>query len=328
MKKTTAIDKPGKVLVLAVSGIGENIMLLPLLRRLREGLPGACIALAVRSEAAARLMKKSCHVDEIIVCDYGVQNTFLKKLSFIRELRRKKFDVAINTFPSSRPDKAALCLLSGAGSRISHNDGPALTRLLSASFDFKIPVVRGLHDIEQNLRLLSPLGIASGEMAGRDVPHIPVNGCPGDSGRFTVGIHPGSSRQFKMFLKRWPREKYAALAMKFVDEKKARVFVFIGPDDEDAVFAAGDKYADSILFVRKPIDEIPAEINNCGLFVGNDSALAHISAALGVPTVAIFGPSDPARTRPRGKNVSVVRSVDLNSLSVSEIFEAACRGLR
>jgi len=328
VKKIKAINKPGKVLVLAVSGIGENIMLIPFLLRLREGLPGAYIALAVRSEAAARLIKNACPVDEIIACDYGIQNTLFKKLSLIRELRGRKFDVAINTFPSSRPDKAVLCLLSGAKARISHSGGPAITRILSAFFDLKVRADSGLHDIEQNLRLLPLVGIIPDANALRDIPHIPVNGRPVSSGQFTVGMHPGSSRQFGMLLKRWPHEKFAALAMKFADEKGARVLVFIGPDDDDAVFAVEDKYAGRILFVRKPIEEIPAEINNCGLFIGNDSALVHISAALGVPTVAIFGPSDPARTRPRGRNVSVVSNADLNSLSVSEIFEAACRGLR
>jgi heptosyltransferase-2 len=131
-----------------------------------------------------------------------------------------------------------------------------------------------------------------------------------------------------MLHKRWHHEKFAALAMRFADDKDARVFVFIGPDDEDAVFKVEDKYAGSVFFVRKPIEEIPVEICKCGLFVGNDSALVHISAALGVPTVAIFGPSDPVRTKPRGKNVSVIKSADLGSLSVSEIFEAACQGLR
>ena len=316
------------MLVLAVSGIGENIMLLPFLLRLRKGLPEAYIAVAVRSETAARLMKKACHADEIITCDYGIQNTLLKKLSFIRELREKKFDVMINTFPSSRPDKAVLCLLSGAGIIISHGGGPALTRILSAPFGHRIPVDKRLHDIEQNMRLLSPLGIMPDETDGRYIPDIPVNGRPGVSGKLTAGMHPGSSRQFGMLRKRWPREKFAALAVKLADDIGARVLIFIGPDDEDAVFPVEDKYAGSIVFVRKPIEEIPAEINNCGLFVGNDSALVHISAALGVPTVAIFGPSDPSRTTPRGRNVSVVRSADLNSLSVSEIFEAACRGLR
>lgn len=314
--------------MLAVSGIGENIMLLPFLLRLREGLPGAYIALAVRSEASARLMKNACPADEIIACDYGIQNTLSKKISFIRELRRRRFDVAINTFPSSRPDKAALCLLSGAGAVISNSGGPAITRILSASFDYKIPVDKGLHDIEQNMRLLSPLGIMPDETKGRDTPNIPVEGRRNASGNLTVGIHPGSSRQFGMIRKRWPHKNFAALAMRFADEKNARVIVFIGPDDEDAAFAVEDKYAGNILFVRRPIEEIPAEINNCGLFVGNDSALVHISAALGVPTVAIFGPSDPDRTKPRGRNVSVVKSADLSSLSVSEIFEAACRGLR
>ncbi|MDD5270722.1 MAG: glycosyltransferase family 9 protein [Candidatus Omnitrophica bacterium] len=328
MKKTAEINKPGKVLVLAVSGIGENIMLLPFLLRLRKGLPEAYIAVAVRSEASARLMKKACPADEIITCDYGIQNTFLKKLSFIRELRGRRFDVAINTFPSSRPDKAALCLLSGAGIIVSHGGGPVLTRILSAPFGRRIPADKRLHDIEQNMRLLSPLGIIPDETDGRDIPDIPVSGRRGASGRLTAGIHPGSSKQFGMLRKRWPREKFAALAVKLADDKGARVLVFVGPDDEDAVFAVENKYAGRISFVRKPIEEIPDEINNCGLFIGNDSALVHISAALGVPTIAIFGPSDPARTRPRGRNVSVVKSADLNSLSVSEIFEAACRGLR
>ena len=313
--------------MLAVSGIGENIMLLPSLKLLKEHLPCASITLVVRSRAAAGFLKGLCAADDIMACDYSVQDTLLSKLAFISKIRARRFDIAINTFPSARPDKALLCLLSGAGVKISNGYHACLTGILLSFCDFRIPVDKGLHDIEQNIRLLSPLGIGTGGMDGLPIPQITAPG-QNNSGKFTVGIHPGSSREFGMPLKRWPAEKFASLARRFVEDGRARVLVFIGPDDEDAVFEAGEKYRDDIIFVRKPITEIPAEISNCGLFVGNDSALVHISAALGVPTIAIFGPSDPARTRPRGKNVSVIKSGDLNSLSVSEIFEAACPGPR
>jgi ADP-heptose:LPS heptosyltransferase len=48
-------------------------------------------------------------------------------------------------------------------------------------------------------------------------------------------------------------------------------------------------------------------IEGCRLFIGNDSGITHLAAALGVPTVAIFGPTDPKRWAPRGKHVAVVR---------------------
>lgn len=311
--------------MLAVSGIGENIMLLPSLQLLKKHLPGASITLAVRSDAAAGLLAGNCPADNMIVCDYSVQNTLPKILSLLKKIRNQKFDITINAFPSSRTDKALLCLLSGSKSKISHRPGRGLTGILGIFYDFAIPVDKGLHDIEQNIRLLEPLGI-NGD--GLNIPQIAAAAQKNIGGIFTVGIHPGSSREFNMSLKRWPAERFASLAKKFVDDKKARVLVFIGPDDEDAAFEVEDKYANDISFVRRPIADIPAEINRCGLFVGNDSALVHISAALGVPTVAIFGPTDPVRTKPKGNNVSVIRSADLNSLSVSEIFEAACPGLR
>ena len=62
-------------------------------------------------------------------------------------------------------------------------------------------------------------------------------------------------------------------------------------------------------------------------FVGNDSGITHLAAALGIPAIALFGPTDPAVWGPRGENVLVIRSrrpttESLAEIGVEEVFSA------
>lgn len=124
--------------------------------------------------------------------------------------------------------------------------------------------------------------------------------------RDAVAIHPfsGSLR------KNWPLTSYAELAKCL-------------PVKTDWVCGPEEQLPDAMRFDN--LRELAAWIARARLYIGNDSGITHLAAAVGVPTIAIFGPSSPGIWAPRGENVTVLHGNPLDSLSVREVLEAANR---
>ena len=119
-----------------------------------------------------------------------------------------------------------------------------------------------------------------------------------------VVLHPGSSGRRK----RWPAAGFAALARDAARDWQARVLITEGPLDRQAVaevlsLAAGSGAAP--LWVAN-LRHLAAVLRRARLFAGNDSGIAHLSAAAGAPTLAIFQATDPRLWAPRGRAVHVL----------------------
>ena len=119
-----------------------------------------------------------------------------------------------------------------------------------------------------------------------------------------VAIHPGSGSRSK----NWPANRFAELARTVMEQLKARVLLVQGPADEDAV--AGVTRAlrdDQLVPVRDmPLPALAAILERCSAYVGNDSGVSHLAAAIGVASLVIFGPTNPQVWAPRGRQVRVV----------------------
>jgi heptosyltransferase-2 len=123
---------------------------------------------------------------------------------------------------------------------------------------------------------------------------------------FLVGISPGAAYGPA---KRWPVERFAAIGDRAIKEWGAKVVV-IGSEKEKDL-------GDTLISATAPgtvnccgttgLGDALALIKRCQIFVTNDSGLMHVAAALNVPTVAIFGSTDPVATGPRGKNARIVK---------------------
>ncbi len=119
----------------------------------------------------------------------------------------------------------------------------------------------------------------------------------------SVAIHPGSGSKQKC----WPIEYFADLITWLRDEIRANVFVVSGPADYKIVERLKLKLNGSISIVENlALPHLAAIIKRCNLFVGNDSGVTHLAAAVGVPTIVIFGPTNPAIWGPRGKIVKII----------------------
>lgn len=122
-------------------------------------------------------------------------------------------------------------------------------------------------------------------------------------------LHPGSGSKKKV----WPLEKFLDLVHFLQKHFTSRVLIVMGPAEGGEIQKAFEEIqwemgSHAPLLVKGlSLLGLASVIEGCRLFIGNDSGITHMAVALGLPTVAIFGPTDPKVWAPRGKNVVIVR---------------------
>lgn len=133
-----------------------------------------------------------------------------------------------------------------------------------------------------------------------------------------LALHPGSGSPAK----NWPRERFFEAARRLSDG--APWLLAVGPAEADVVAPE-----DARLAREWPPRVLGAALARAGLFLGNDSGVSHLAAAAGAPTLALFGPSDPALWAPVGPRVAVLRAAtgapSLPELDLAEVVAAAAR---
>jgi len=139
---------------------------------------------------------------------------------------------------------------------------------------------------------------------------------------FRVAIHPGSGSPKK----NWDAANFAELCVRVANTHHAKIVLIAGPSEKESVQIIRNTMLDSSLIILEniPLPTIAEELRRCRVYVGNDSGISHLAAAVGVPTIAIFGPSSPHVWKPPGKHV-VVLQVDTRpycvGVSVEQVFD-------
>jgi ADP-heptose:LPS heptosyltransferase len=119
-------------------------------------------------------------------------------------------------------------------------------------------------------------------------------------GKDILGVAPGSGAKEK----NWPVEGFKKI-IEWWQRERGRVIVFTGPVEGESGLA--ERFGAEALQVRGgQLGRLAALMARCSLYVGNDSGVTHLAAALGVETLAIFGPTNPIEWRPRGRKVSLL----------------------
>jgi ADP-heptose:LPS heptosyltransferase len=118
-------------------------------------------------------------------------------------------------------------------------------------------------------------------------------------------IHPGSGSKKKV----WPLDRFLKLTEVLQQHLSSRILVVLGPAEgpETRKIFENERPGYFILAKGLSLIQLASVMEGCRLFVGNDSGISHLAAALGIPTLAIFGPTDPRVWSPRGRNVMVIR---------------------
>lgn len=123
-----------------------------------------------------------------------------------------------------------------------------------------------------------------------------------------TAIHPGSGSSRK----NWPSENFIALINRLSGMRQCCFLLIEGPAEEELAAALQEQLAPMrLLWVRQPeLVLLAALLKHCSLYIGNDSGVTHIAAALGIPVIALFGPTDPGVWGPRGQHVCILRGSD------------------
>ncbi|MCX6900912.1 MAG: glycosyltransferase family 9 protein [Verrucomicrobia bacterium] len=126
--------------------------------------------------------------------------------------------------------------------------------------------------------------------------------CPLSTAHSLVALHPGSGGEHKV----WPADRWAAV-IRWLREQHGRDILLIGGEADDAARRALAPFNLPVAW-NLPLPQLAAVLERCALFAGHDSGITHLAAAVGIPTLALFGPTSPEIWSPRGPKVRVLAS--------------------
>ena len=181
------------------------------------------------------------------------------------------------------------------------------------------PAGRRRHVAEHVLSGLRGLGwLPEGPADAILAPPPSAGARPGGPGAKTVLLHPGAGSPRK----RWPLAGFLDLAARIEARRLSPEFV-IGPAEHDLLAELERRSA----VVHRPADgiELLGRLRSAAAYIGNDSGASHLAGWAGRPSVVIFGPTDPARWRPLGRAVEIVR-LPLTCTPCFETAAANCPG--
>jgi len=281
-----------RLAVFKLRNIGDVLMMTPVLRALRETFPQARLTAVVNSGTEA-MLEHNPHIDEVLV--YRRDGTVWQELAFARELRRRRFDTTLALTEGQRT--AWYSLLCDARYRI----GVDKKRKSKGHWAYNIPIypVGGRHEVETPFAMLANAGVelrtpkpgplclvvpeATRAWAREQLaPLRPAR---------IVHVHPVSRWLWKC----WESASMAAVIDWLQAERGARVVVTSGPVERERATAraiiAQCRTAPLFFEGNLTLGQTAALSAESDGYFGVDTAPMHMAAAVGVPVVALFGPT-------------------------------------
>jgi len=303
------------ILIVKLSAIGDVIHTLPSLAALRKLYPEAHITWVVE-EAAADLLKNHPLLNQVIISrrkswlrDWR-SGRICKPLreirAFARELRRRRYDLVIDF--QGLLKSALLVFLSDGRRKLGYD---SLQELSGLFYNEKIPEDMKKHAVDRYLDFPRHLG------AKTDKPEfiLPFNSGAEENIRLLLEKHQLEEGKFIIInpvayweTKLWDNEKFAALADMIRINLNSKV-VFTGSENVPILQITAKMSTAAInLGGKTSLSELSCLYKKALLVVTTDSGPMHLAAALNTPVIALFGPTDPARTGPYGVNHTVIRA--------------------
>ena len=300
-----------RILVLECWNLGDLVMEVPFLRNLRRHYPDAHIAL-LTSPKCAELISDQGIVDELIVVRvpwaqhysrWRKYNPFsplwIEFLHTLRFLRSQKFQLAFSARADIRDN--FIMWFAAVERRVGYAFGGGGLFLT----DVAVPDLQNPHFSNRWLQLLVALGKCPDVLEPqlrvtanqRESAEASMTECGIQNGDFVIAIHPGA----RSAIRQWGEENFTLLAERLRAEFPVKVVWFRDPgqiepnqnDPQGGTFSL-------------PLRAFMGALSRCQLLICNDSGPMHIATALGVPVVAIFGPTEPAWFGPLGQNNHIV----------------------
>lgn len=287
-----------RILVVRLRSIGDTVLATPALRALRRFLPESRIDLLLE-DWVAPLMDGFSAIDEVItVPRHGTG----ARARLAARLRARHYDVAYNLHGGT----TAGFLIRASGA--THRVGFAEYRY-SALYNHLAPATtelwreEGLHSADQQLAIFGWTGVPVTDRPMTELGRSAVAEAAIAARLKSAGLEPG--KKFALIhpaaafdTKRWAAEKFAAISDQLNVRGIAPILVASAPEKDRLEQVSAKCNQIPIGWYDLSLPEITALARRARIFVGNDSGIAHIAAAVKLPTVVIFGSSNIAHWRP------------------------------
>jgi len=313
---------PRQILLVKFCCLGDAVLVIPALRALRNTFPGARLTMLCTPRTVAVFQDSSC-LDEVLLFQLtgsrGIGEFLTGGLSSLvktlRLLRARRFDVVVD-FDNYYNWTTFLGFATGAPTRVGFDPPGQGRRFL---LTHPVPHVGDRHMVEFYLDLARAIGADTTDktielplQAGAEnwaSDYLAACGYHRD-GKPLVVVSPGRSEAWHFI--RWPEENFAAAAEALHRRHGAHVLLIGGSAEVPiAERIATMLSARSVSVInaagKTSIGQSQAVLKQADLLICNDSGPMHIGAAMGVPTLAVFGPANPVRWGPYGPEHRVVR---------------------
>ena len=276
-----------RILVVRLGAMGDVIHALPAVAGLKQSMPGSRVTWAIETKWAP-LLAGNPYVDRVVHFD---RRSLGGLAALWRGLRSERYDFAVDF--QGLIKSALVARAARAGAIIGFHPSQIRERAAALFYSKRI-ATSAAHVVDQNLELAG----AAGASAMLRVFPLPEGRAEGDlpAGEFVL-----ASPQAGWQSKQWPTENYAALAVALQRDLGIPLVLNLPPNSRVPECAGA-------LVHRSSIEGLIHATRRASAVVGVDSGPLHLAAALGKPGVAIFGPTDPARTGPYGDSLTVLRS--------------------
>ncbi|MFQ6081789.1 MAG: lipopolysaccharide heptosyltransferase II [Candidatus Aminicenantia bacterium] len=316
-----------KILIVKLCCIGDVMFTTPLLRTLRKGFPEANLTYLV-GEWSKQVIETNPHLNQTIIYNVPFEKSnwlikIIKTLRFILKIRKEKFDLAINCHRSL--SSSLFLFLSGIRYRVGfnwHHQGFALAKKIP--FDYTkyeveryLDIARGLNLTPQDNYLEIGLKKEEREFAEELLKKLNL------SENKLISVFPGGGKNPKtvMLSKKWIPERFARLSDWISEKYKAKIIFLGGESDKKIIqeIISQMKTQPINLAGKLTFRESAAAIEKSHLFIGGDSGLLYLAAAVGTPTIGLFGPSDPRLVAPRGqKHIFIWKKIECSPCYVPQ----------
>lgn len=320
------VKKGDRILILALSGIGDALMFTPALRLLRDTYPDTQIDVLTMFKGIEDIFSANPDISNVLYWNF-LKESPIKSLKFLFSLRGT-YSHTITAFPANRFHYAIVARLIGSKQRIGHRYIHDSVTQLNALNNIILDERNELHNCEENIRIASILGARipdtlppmSLHLTKEDqvyavewlAKHDFVQDSP------LLGIHAGSAIVKNQINKRWNPEHYAELCAKASLDLGMNILLFGGPEEQ-----ALNEHISTMIRNVHPSARIEivqatsltkslAIMNHCKAFISNDSGLMHCAAALQLPMIAIFGYTSHIHTAPWNNPNAVVARRDIS----------------
>jgi ADP-heptose:LPS heptosyltransferase len=292
-----------RIVVIRPGGMGDMVLLLPMLRALRRHCPQAAVDLVCE--------RRNRDILDLAGLGGGVARYDGNPLRLLWRLRRTSCDVVIDT-EQFHNLSAVMALVTGASVRIGFKINPARNAIYTHLVNYDLEG----YEAGEFMRLLEPLGIrepavVEGTLKAPAADAMPPGLAPAwdalARGRRLVVIQAGSASRYKA----WPAERFIALIRRLASDPD-RFFVIIGGKPDRRFAAAIVRrvgLGGRVMAVAGAltVERTVVLLGRASLYIGLDSGMGHVAVALGLPTVVLFGPSDHRKWGVDGGRHAVVR---------------------